>query len=55
MVAFNRDLEYEVETKTDDQEWSDNFDFAHHLRDIVFWAGLSFCIGVFVGMAVCSW
>jgi len=54
MVAFNRD-HYEVEPKIDDQEWSDDFDFAQHLRDIMFWAGLFFAIGVFVGMAVCSW
>jgi len=55
MVAFNRDLDYEVETKADDQEWSDDFDSTQHLRDIAFWSGLSLAIGIFIGMAVATW
>lgn len=55
MVAFNREHQYPIVTPDDDKEWSDEFDSSQHIRDLAYWAGLSLCIGIFIGMAIMAW
>ena len=52
MVAFKSKEYGSYDYDEEEQEWSDDFDSAQHLRDLVYWSGLSLAIGVCIGMAI---